>query len=443
MKYPQSTIHVGLGARLAQLRTAKGLSQADIVQGELSRAYVSAVERGRITPSLQALELIASRIGEPISVILGEAATSAQGIMPAPGILQLEQALFRVITTGAPLPEGEVSAAEEVGPEGQLLAAYVSARSRQAGGDHAGAIAAARQGLDVLQASRRLGRELWQLWFGVAIGFAQLGLGSVSAAISHLEEAARGLSAAEGGEPFDATLLLAAHSGLLQALRAGGHTSRLTSLADEVEPDLPGSLIETLGFLYRQRIGSASAGQAQSGPWSTRLIWAKLLEHIRLSALAWQEIALVRQRAGEEARAERALSCAVDLAEIAGAYHQAAQSVNALAAHQLEAGRLEAAATTARRGVAIAERQESPAVRGQALAMLARIAYARNESEEAARLYAEAIKLMEGADHAVSKDLSDAYFSYGRLLVGQGRVEEGVKLLERAYVATQRREARV
>lgn len=58
-----------LGTELRRLRTSRGLTQAQLAS-PLTRAYVCAVERGRITPSLGSLLLFARRLEVPVSDLI-------------------------------------------------------------------------------------------------------------------------------------------------------------------------------------------------------------------------------------------------------------------------------------------------------------------------------------------------------------------------------------
>jgi transcriptional regulator with XRE-family HTH domain len=48
-------LHVKIGARLRELREARGLSQAELGAPNFTRAHVSAVELGKVAPSLKTL----------------------------------------------------------------------------------------------------------------------------------------------------------------------------------------------------------------------------------------------------------------------------------------------------------------------------------------------------------------------------------------------------
>ncbi len=60
---------VVLGARVRRLRLEAGLTQAEAA-GPFSAAYVSAIEHGKIIPSLPALVLLATRLGVTPSDLL-------------------------------------------------------------------------------------------------------------------------------------------------------------------------------------------------------------------------------------------------------------------------------------------------------------------------------------------------------------------------------------
>lgn len=58
-----------LGAEVRQLRLALGLSQATVGQ-PLSRAFLSAVEAGRVVPSIPSLVMISRRLNTTAAAIL-------------------------------------------------------------------------------------------------------------------------------------------------------------------------------------------------------------------------------------------------------------------------------------------------------------------------------------------------------------------------------------
>jgi transcriptional regulator with XRE-family HTH domain len=55
-----------------QARLAANLTQQEVAGQMYSKAYISAVERGTMTPSLAALHFLAERLERPLSYFLGE-----------------------------------------------------------------------------------------------------------------------------------------------------------------------------------------------------------------------------------------------------------------------------------------------------------------------------------------------------------------------------------
>lgn len=59
---PAGELHVKIGARLRDLRDARGLSQTALGSPNFTRAHVSAVELGKVAPSLKTLAFFARRL---------------------------------------------------------------------------------------------------------------------------------------------------------------------------------------------------------------------------------------------------------------------------------------------------------------------------------------------------------------------------------------------
>ncbi len=63
-----------IGDCVRAARMAANMTQQELAGQDFSKSYISAVERGKMTPSLQALGILAERLGVTISYILGEEA---------------------------------------------------------------------------------------------------------------------------------------------------------------------------------------------------------------------------------------------------------------------------------------------------------------------------------------------------------------------------------
>jgi HTH-type transcriptional regulator, quorum sensing regulator NprR len=67
---PASQTLAGLGERLRDARQEAGLSQTQLGSPHFTRAYVSAIELGKVRPAVQSLEFMAGKLGKPVSFFL-------------------------------------------------------------------------------------------------------------------------------------------------------------------------------------------------------------------------------------------------------------------------------------------------------------------------------------------------------------------------------------
>src|ERR1700731_5048387 len=77
-----------VGTNIREVRTKLGMTQAQLAAPEFSISYISAIERGKIRPSLKALSILAKRLDVPLAFLLegspgGAAEARAEGYSPA------------------------------------------------------------------------------------------------------------------------------------------------------------------------------------------------------------------------------------------------------------------------------------------------------------------------------------------------------------------------
>jgi len=65
-----------IGERIRKARTEAGLSQAQLGAPHFTRAYVSAIELGKVRPAMKSLEFMAEKLGKPISYFMDDAETN-------------------------------------------------------------------------------------------------------------------------------------------------------------------------------------------------------------------------------------------------------------------------------------------------------------------------------------------------------------------------------
>lgn len=81
-------VAVRVGANIREVRTKLSLTQAQLASPEFSISYISAIERGKIRPSLKALSILARRLDVPLTFLLegspaGAAEARTVGYSPA------------------------------------------------------------------------------------------------------------------------------------------------------------------------------------------------------------------------------------------------------------------------------------------------------------------------------------------------------------------------
>src|SRR2546423_12893079 len=62
-----------IGERIRKARTEAGLSQAQPGAPHFTRAYVSAIELGKVRPAMKSLEFMADKLGKPTSYFMEDA----------------------------------------------------------------------------------------------------------------------------------------------------------------------------------------------------------------------------------------------------------------------------------------------------------------------------------------------------------------------------------
>src|SRR4029077_6801200 len=62
-----------IGERIRKARTEAGLSQAQLGAPHFTRAYVSAIELGKVRPAMKSLEFMAEKLGKPTSYFMEDA----------------------------------------------------------------------------------------------------------------------------------------------------------------------------------------------------------------------------------------------------------------------------------------------------------------------------------------------------------------------------------
>lgn len=67
-----------VGSNIREVRSKLALTQAQLAAPEFSISYISAIERGKICPSLKALSILAKRLDVPLTFLLEGSPSGAE-----------------------------------------------------------------------------------------------------------------------------------------------------------------------------------------------------------------------------------------------------------------------------------------------------------------------------------------------------------------------------
>src|SRR6202043_2375376 len=107
-----------VGSNIREVRTKLSLTQAQLASPEFSISYISAIERGKIRPSLKALSILAKRLDVPLTFLLegspsGAAEARAVGYSPADSGPD-QKIDVNLLQANVPVQQGAFQAAEQL-----------------------------------------------------------------------------------------------------------------------------------------------------------------------------------------------------------------------------------------------------------------------------------------------------------------------------------------
>ena len=159
-----AAIHA-LGERIRALRYERRMTQAELGRGRFSVSYISAVERGAIRPSLQALDHLATTLQVPVTSLLADTTMLPPSRRRA-GNPPREIAFWELARAQVTLAQGDPDAALTIlnGLSAQILEPaehvqrhHLAAECHLALGQHEAARASAAQGVRLAEAVRDRG----------------------------------------------------------------------------------------------------------------------------------------------------------------------------------------------------------------------------------------------------------------------------------------------
>ncbi len=420
-----------LGQKIRDARLGQGLTQDQLAAGQFSKTYISAVELGRIHPSVRALTYIANRLDLPLAYLLDE--DDAANVQERDLVL-LEDVRYQLLSHDYPAAKRSFERINantlygEKQEELQILGAelalagndpeaaervLIGVMTKQ--GRQMGTLSAAR--IDYLTATCYLMRGQWQA-AAKAARQALVTLQGLEAGDLHWELAIT-VKLQEALVVNDRREALALEPVLVRLSQQLGDTSTLAAA------HYAKAVIERLA-------GSATKAQRHI---EYALALAELQASLRIAQDTASSYATLYIAEGNREAARRSLDEALDYARRSRIPGRMAEAGGQLASFHLGCGELTAAGEAlTEASAALAEEPINERVSGLLLLLRARLELARHESETASVLFLQAIARLEAA--GAREPLGEACFRYAIALKDGGRVVESIAYLERAFTLT-------
>lgn len=429
---PVSESLQGLGERLRKARTEAGLSQAQLGAPHFTRAYISALELGKIRPAVSSLEFLAGRLGKPPSYFLDDTEAERKR---AERELAIARALQLVAEGSATEAVAELQAvdveglgmSERLALKRTLGRAYLEAGQ---GAKAASVLADAVKGYEALDDAEQLARARAQL------GAALIVVMSYDEAEAHLSEALRASATGIVKDPIFRVHVL--HNLGSTFYQRGQYKAALEQFeraiaegSDVADQKWLASVYAAVGMSLRE-VGDYEA--AITNLRKSEALFEAIHNRSRVAEIRFQmarTLWAIGNRSKAHAVAEEALTAAGD----AGNEVLALRIEGFVGMCEAEAGSLDRAVRRLELLIDRADSLGDPRSRFTARFALAKVLAESDpaKAERTLRATAEVLSVVPPND-----DLADVYEELSKALTRQGRTEEALLYAQRAYETTRR-----
>jgi tetratricopeptide (TPR) repeat protein len=437
------SVSARIGANMRKARIERGMTQARLASPEFSVSYISAIEHGKLRPSIKALSVLAQRLGVPVTLLL-ESSPAADSQSQILGY--------------APVNSDESDQIEV-----ELLQAAVLLRQ--------GAYEEAMQLLLPLAPSRLAPPHAYQFFllrgqialawrrFEEAIADLRAAIGQAEALKEReLAERARNLlgkanfllsnytlaeethracaTAIEEEEISDSFFALEVYCNLVDdcaALdefeRANTYMQRAQALVEQLDNDERSYAQLSLENSQRSRAAGRFLLARDQAARSCAIYQMRGLQ-LQQSRLH-QELGRALEKQEKTEEAEQKYLQATEMARPLRDSVSFAQSLIALAELASKRGDVRMAEQQAQEAIAITRASGDTRARGQALLVLAQLRQQAGDYAEADRAFEEGLALLEETrDHDL---VASAYFHYASQLEARGEIQRSLSAIKQAY----------
>jgi transcriptional regulator with XRE-family HTH domain len=448
-----------LAERLRAARLAANKTQQELAGDRYSKAYISAIECGKMTPSVQALGLLAERLGLPASYFLGEGEADLAALAPgnAPAGLRPrnaqqqreEEVLLALAEAEGWLRQGQPDKAlpllETLESPPAELPRWEQPRWYWLAGWALQDVGRVAEAADLLARGLAVTEEMAQQALPVdrsyltalaerlrcALGVCEAAQGQVDQA---LERHQRGWATIQAEPVIDASLLLPLALALGKDLLTLGRSEEAQPLYAATQP-----FLEESDHLQAQTASAWERAQA----YKARGQWRQAMRNIQQALTGWalldaqQQVAQVQALRGsallqrkDYADAEQTLRQGLERAEQTGDVQTRGTALYTLARLFLEQGNAAQALASAEEARQVAAQQGDLRAQGQVSLILAAAAEAQGQMDAAETAYKDALKALEQKTYSALR--SEVHERYGQFLQRQQRYEEAFQQMRLA-----------
>lgn len=432
-----------VGSNIREVRTKMGMTQAQLAAPEFSISYISAIERGKIRPSLRALSILARRLDVPLTFLLeGSPAQAAEArtIGYSPADAGPDQTIdIALLQATVLVQQGETGQAEEmiavivpdrITTEQAYRLFFLRGQIHLAEGKHQEAVVDLRnavaqgEGLNDVEYTERA-RAL--------LGKAYYNLYNYALALENHTHCLSAISNKRIVDPFFALDVYAAvaddYLRLSDSDRAVTYYHQALDVLGALSRDTRSFAREYM-TISRQYKDAGKLTMARDYAMKSLALYQMRDEH-KLIGMTHQRLgkALERQNLFDEAEDQYRQAIAIER-ELQDAVAISACHTS-LAELLLKRERTQEAEHEAQEALNYARESGDVQAQGQALFALAQLRHAVGDYAAADDLFSQALALLDASNaHDIA---ASAYFRFATLLEERGDVQRSLSAIKRAY----------
>ena len=437
------TVAARVGANIREVRTKLNLTQAQLAAPEFSISYISAIERGKIRPSLKALSILAKRLDVPLTFLLeGSSAglKEAQAVGYSPADSGPDQKIdVDLLQANVFVQQRAYEQADE------LLTPIIPERitTDQAyrlfflrGQIHLG-LQEYQEAVVDLRAAVTQGEGLSDIEYieraRNLLGKAYFLLYNYTLAMEHH---LRCYNAIENGQIMDPVFALELYNNLANDYFRLGDLEKAISFYHRALSTLEGLNRDAKGFAQKyMEIGKSykELGKLTSARdyLMRSLAIYEMCDEQRLEGLSHQRLGKTLEKQGDLDSAEAEYRLAITIEQDLDDALSSSLCHTSLAELLLRREKLQDAEVEAQKALDFARTAQDAQTQGQALIALAQIRHQSGDYTGADGLFVQALDLL---DTSHSHELAaSAYFRYANLLEERNEVQRSLSAIKKAY----------